>query len=247
MKISVCMATYNGEKFIEQQINSILNQLGDSDELIISDDKSIDNTVSIIKGINDKRIKLIINKGEHGYTRNFENALKNAIGELIFLSDQDDIWLDDKISVMTKELQSYDFVVSDSIAVNRDLNVLYQSRFQEFDVKSGFINNFIRTRYIGCCMAFKRKVLEVSLPFPDNYIDCPHDYWVALVSELYFKTNLIEKPLILYRRHSSNTSSGGFDKGRTFIKKITGRIYCLKELLKLVKKVHYIKLKYKDI
>ena len=88
--ISVCIATYNGEKFIKQQIDSILVQLFDGDELLISDDNSTDRTVEIIKQIADSRIKLFFNK-EKGYTSNFENVLKQVSGDIVFLSDQDEI------------------------------------------------------------------------------------------------------------------------------------------------------------
>ena len=91
--ISVCIATYNGEKYIKEQLLSILPQLGKKDEVIISDDHSTDNTLDIVKGLNDNRIKIVMNNREKGYTSNFENALSYAIGDYIFLSDQDDIWM----------------------------------------------------------------------------------------------------------------------------------------------------------
>ena len=90
-KISVAMATYNGEKYIKKQIESILINLNKDDELIISDDGSKDKTLDIIKSIKDKRIK-IISGPKQGVIKNFENALNNCTGEYIFLSDQDDIW-----------------------------------------------------------------------------------------------------------------------------------------------------------
>lgn len=94
--ISVCMATYNGEEYIKEQLESILCQLGEMDEIIISDDGSTDNTLNIIESYNDSRIKIHINTGKHGFVYNFENALQKAKGEYIFLSDQDDIWLPEK-------------------------------------------------------------------------------------------------------------------------------------------------------
>src|ERR1700712_935438 len=91
---SVCLACYNGEKHIKEQIESILIQLDPSDELIISDDSSIDDTILIVKSIRDKRIKLYINEKPSGRpTENFQNALRKAKGTFVFLSDQDDIWI----------------------------------------------------------------------------------------------------------------------------------------------------------
>ena len=121
--ISVCMASYNGEKYIKQQIDSILKQLSDEDELVISDDGSTDNTLSVIQSIHDKRIKLIHNQGEHGYSRNFENALKNSKGDYIFLSDQDDVWKDNKVETILPLLKKYAFVVHDTEMTDENLKV----------------------------------------------------------------------------------------------------------------------------
>lgn len=90
--ISVCMPTYNGEKFIRIQLESILSQLGNDDEIVISDDSSTDKTVEITKSFNDSRIHLLENNTFHSPIYNLENALKNAKGDFIFLSDQDDEW-----------------------------------------------------------------------------------------------------------------------------------------------------------
>ena len=89
--ISVCMATYNGEKYIQEQIDSILCQLSKDDELVISDDHSTDATCDIIKSYNDRRIKLFLNELAKGVTHNFENALLHSKGDIIFLADQDDV------------------------------------------------------------------------------------------------------------------------------------------------------------
>lgn len=90
--ISVCIATYNGEKFIKQQLTSILEQLAPADEIIVSDDNSKDNTRNIIEELNDGRIKIIDGPGMSSPTKNFEQALKHAKGDYIFLADQDDVW-----------------------------------------------------------------------------------------------------------------------------------------------------------
>ncbi|EXY58193.1 glycosyltransferase, partial [Bacteroides fragilis] len=97
--ISVCIATYNGEKFIVEQLKTILSQLTDFDEIIISDDHSSDCTLSLIRSFRDPRIKIYLNENDKGYTSNFENALKKATGEIIFIADQDDIWKKDKVDI----------------------------------------------------------------------------------------------------------------------------------------------------
>ena len=110
---------FNGEKYIQEQLLSILPQLEQNDEIIISDDHSSDHTIERIESLNDPRIKIVLHSAEpcrflidHS-THNFQNALRQAKGDIIFLSDQDDKWTADKVSVMKKQLQDYDLVVSD--------------------------------------------------------------------------------------------------------------------------------------
>ena len=114
MKISVCLATFNGEKYLQQQIESILIQLGDNDELIISDDGSSDQTLNIIESFSDKRIHIFHNKMNHGFIGNFENALRIATGDYIFLSDQDDVWSSDKLRISLQALEKADLIVHDA-------------------------------------------------------------------------------------------------------------------------------------
>lgn len=225
--ISVCMATYNGEKYVRDQLESILKQLNQTDEVIVSDDGSSDDTLKIVRSINDQRIQIVHNLSNHGYTGNFYNALKHAKGEYIFLSDQDDIWVDDKVQKTMSFLDKYDFVVSDASVVDEHLNIINQSRFSIFSVKSGFMNNLLRCRYLGCCMAFRRCVLEALFPVPTYKNSFPHDLWIALIAERYFTTSLIEKPLVLYRRHASNASNGGDNSHskRPLLTRIISRAY----------------------
>lgn len=235
--ISVCMATYNGEKYIRVQMDSILQQLGEGDELIISDDLSSDKTVEIIKSYKDKRIKLYIHGDNHGFVRNFENALVHADGDIIFLSDQDDIWMPDKVKVTIAALANCYFTVFDCITINENEQVISQSRIKDYNIKTGFWRLMIKTRYLGCCMAFRRNVLDAALPFPDNAYLMKHDLWLAAVAECYFKTSLIDKTLIKYRRHGGNVSSGDANKGYSVPIKIYIRLYRLKCLFKIRKKI----------
>lgn len=207
--VSVCMTTYNGENYILEQINSILSQLSLCDELVINDDGSTDSTISLISGVVDSRIKLEINSIRLGYTKNFERSLRRAKGDLIFLSDQDDVWFPNKLNVFLEVLEDHDFVVSDCSHTNQYLSVTHYSHFRCFNIRKGFLPNLIASRYVGSCMAFRRSVLSLSLPFPRYSYFCPHDYWIALVAEAFFDVHLIEHPCMFYRRHSANTSLGG--------------------------------------
>ena len=210
--VSVCMATYNGENYIKEQVESILTQLDFCDELIVSDDQSTDHTVDILQSISDPRLKIFIHATPSVYTANFENALMKAKGDYIFLADQDDVWLPNKVSACVQALCEYDFVMHDAKIVNSNKDIITDSRNLKYHVKNGFIRNFIKTRYLGCCMAFRREVLDYCLPFPKNHNLALHDAWLALNSELFFQTFILEEQLILYRRHGNNVSSGGETK-----------------------------------
>jgi len=203
-KISVCIATYNGEKYIRQQLGSILGQIGESDEIIISDDSSSDRTVEIIKTFDDKRIGLLENNRFHSPAYNFENALEKATGDIIFLSDQDDIWLENKVKIMMELLQQYELVVSDCIVINENEDILQESFFKIRGSKKGLLNNLVKNSYMGCCMAFNRRILDIALPFPDNLP--MHDMWIGMIGELYGKTYFCDQKLIKYRRHEHSAS-----------------------------------------
>ena len=206
--ISVCVATYNGEKFIREQIDSILCQLSSDDEIIVSDDGSTDGTIVIINCICDKRIRIIEGPRKHSPTFNFENALKEAKGDYIFLADQDDVWKTNKVEVCMKWLQKYDCVVSDAEVTDSNLNPLYPSLYAIMQVRQGHIYNTVwKNGYTGCCMAFRRNILEASLPFPK---DIPmHDIWIGNVAAYKYNVKFIPDKLILFRRHKETISCNG--------------------------------------
>ena len=229
--ISVCIATYNGEKFIKQQIDSILVQLFDGDELLISDDNSTDRTVEIIKQIADSRIKLFFNK-EKGYTSNFENVLKQVSGDIVFLSDQDDIWTPNKVEVCLKELITYDIVVSDCYIINANNEIISNSYFELRNVKKTSFGNLIKFSYLGCCLVFRSKILNKALPFPSNRQFCTHDNWLFLVGSFFFKHKVLNDRLIYYRRHDGNVSTGGLISKTSLWFKIIYRVYLCFFLIK---------------
>lgn len=228
MKISVCLATYNGEKFIERQLRSILSQLGSEDEIIVSDDHSTDRTAIIIINCKDPRVKFLYNKGDRGPLGNFENALKNSTGEILFLCDQDDVWLPDKVGKTVQLLQNYDLVLSNCKVVDSDLNEIYPSFFTVRGSKIGFIRNLYKNSYMGCCMAFRRNILSYALPFP-RYVHM-HDWWIGLLAEIYGKVCFYDEPLILYVRHGDNASPTGEDS-YSFVQKLYNRFRLIQALL----------------
>lgn len=205
MKVSVCMATFNGAIYIEQQIESILRQLSRNDELIISDDGSTDGTIDLINGIDDDRIYFFSNIKKNGVAGNFENALKRATGKYIFLSDQDDVWLDYKISTVIRELQECDCVLHNAHLIDGKDNFLNIDLFSIYNTRTGYFRNLFRNTFVGCCMAFKSDLLKYILPIPDKIT--MHDMWIALIAEKKGTTKLISDKLIQYRRHENNAST----------------------------------------
>lgn len=202
--ISVCIATYNANKYIHAQIISILNQLNSEDEIIVSDDLSNDDTLEIIAEINDSRIKIIRGQTRLGVIKNFERSLYTARGDLIFLADQDDIWLPNKVVNCKKALADYTLIVSDCKIVDSQLNPIADSFFALKTSGSGVLKNIYKNSYIGCCMAFRRNLLDIALPFPSGIP--MHDVWLGLLAEIKGNVSFLPQPLVLYRRHDSNAS-----------------------------------------
>lgn len=226
-RISVCMASYNGQAYIRQQIESILSQLGADDELVVVDDASTDGTAGVVSSHEDPRIRLIRQPVNVGYTRNFERALREARGKYIILSDQDDIWLPGRVEAAMDALRDSDYVLTNCKTTNENLEVIRESWFEDFAIQGGFVRQLFRSRYLGCCAAFRAEILPAILPFPPRPDLVEHDTWIASVAELYFRVRLVDEPLILYRRHSSNTSLGGVDRGYPLWNKIYRRVYRL--------------------
>lgn len=215
--ISVCMAVYNGESYIHQQIESVLSELQADDELIICDDLSTDDTAKIISEFKaDKRVKFSLNSHQLGVVRNFESALRKAQGEYIFLCDQDDVWLQGKVNACINGLNDHMMVVTDCIVVDQNLKVLSPSFFELRHSGAGILKNIWRNTYLGCCMAFRRELLSVSLPIPESMP--MHDMWMGLLAQANGKVLFIDEKLSLYRRHPSAASPtagvSGFSKGK---------------------------------
>lgn len=204
VSISVAMAAYNGEAYIQEQITSILKQLSASDELVISLDPSTDQTHQIIASFHDSRIKVFCGPGQ-GVVKNVENAIIRCRNEVIFLSDQDDIWLPNKKEAVLQSFTSDVCVVlHDAQVVDSNLNEVYPSFFEHRRCKLGMVRNLIKNSYIGCCIAFRKELRPYILPFPDRLP--MHDQWIGLVGEKIGRNRLLKEPLILYRRHEDNAS-----------------------------------------
>lgn len=211
-RISVCMAAYNGSLYIAEQILSILPELGDGDELIVIDDKSTDDTKSVVMSIADPRIRLIESSANQGYVRTFEQAIGLASGEIIFLSDQDDVWVPGRVALMLRELETHALTVSNFGSFGGALTRVQSKRLRAEDGNHRLRNIFwmwIGTRpYYGCCMAFRAELREQLLPFPE-YLTETHDQWIGYVGNVNRSVSHIAEDTINRRVHDSNSSAPG--------------------------------------
>ena len=235
----MCIATYNGEQFIDQQLRSILCQIGKDDEIIISDDNSDDSTLKIISRFEDKRIKIYTNthnvacKSTHVKIKNnFENALNKCTGDIIFISDQDDIWEKNKVTCCSNYLESYQLVFSDAYIVSGTGQSANSSFYQIKRPPTSFLGKLFNSRYHGCTMAFRRELLNVVLPFPPKLP--VHDAWIGLLAEQIGRVKFINSKLVKYRIHEHNASK---KSNNNLLYKLSYRYYLFKELYYRVKSV----------
>lgn len=209
VRVSVAMVTYNGAMFLREQLDSILEQLGSQDELVLSDDGSKDDTLSIIKEYQERYdcIRLLQGPGQ-GIKKNVEWALKHCRGQYIFLADQDDVWMPDKVKQVLELFVTTGatLVIHDAVVFGEDKGKPIMDSFFSFrQAKAGVVKNVVKNSYIGCCMAFRRELLEKALPIPKQ-IEM-HDQWIGILNDIYGKQSYFyEKPLIYYRRHGENNS-----------------------------------------
>lgn len=204
-KVSVVLASYNGEKFIKKQIESIMPQLTSDDELIVSDDGSKDKTKEIVLALAeaDSRIKLV-DGPKMGYNKNFENAIKYAKNEFIFISDQDDEWMPNKVEKVLEEFDDKtNCIRHDCIVIDDNNNVLIESYNTERGANLSYKKNFYKNTFTGCCMAVRRDWLLKLLPFPENIY---YDAWIGILSCRFNNAKIIDDKLIKWCRHEGTVT-----------------------------------------
>lgn len=213
-KVDILLATYNGEKYIKEQVESILNQTYENIQIIISDDCSTDKTRQVLKEYeNNEKIKIFYQEKNLGYVKNFEFLLKQVESNLYMLSDQDDVWKKEKVEKSVEKIESekLDLVFGDLEVVDENLNTLYKSynRYMHLIHKIKKYQKDYRLQYLyncmtGCTIISRKNWIDKVLPFPTNSKYMIHDYWLGLVIALNGKVGYIEEPYILYRQHEKN-------------------------------------------
>lgn len=211
IRISVVMPTYNGERYLRRQLDSILGQLAGQDELVVSDDGSVDGTLSLLQEYRDMDSRIRLLEGpRQGIKKNVEHMLRHARGRYIFLADQDDIWLEGKVESVLRAFgqQGASVVIHDARVFLGDdeADIRMDSFFAFRNAGAGVGKNIIKNSYIGCCMAFRRELLSAILPIPAR-IEM-HDQWIGILGDYYAgKSYFLREALLLYRRHGDNNSA----------------------------------------
>ena len=209
---SICIATYNGANYIEDQIFSILSEIGKNDEIIIVDDNSTDTTVDLLEKINDSRINIYKNSTNKGPTLTFNRAISLSKGNIIFMADQDDIWTTGRINLMIDILEKRRTML---VSSNFDCFDNSGNKLHSFENKienkksSSYFKNIIdifygKSYYYGCAMAFKNEFLKIILPIP-TFVES-HDLWIALAANILKSNTHLEKITLHRRIHGKNAS-----------------------------------------
>lgn len=206
-RLSVAMATFNGGKYIEEQLWSIAAQSLKPDELVITDDGSTDETIEIIQDFERQapfEVLLVCNENNLGYAKNFDKAVGLCSGHIIFLSDQDDFWLQEKLERVQSEFRAnpeIQIVINDAQIVDGDLGTTGLTKLGQ--TRSLGLNS--RAFVTGCCSAFRAEFRDIFLPVPTEIF--VHDTWLHALGDFLEVRSVLEEPLQLFRRHDANTSS----------------------------------------
>lgn len=231
VRASICMASYKGGRFIQEQIESILAQMGPTDELVIVDDASPDDTVEKIRMFVDARIRLISSSINKGYVRSFAAAASASRGAFIFLADQDDVWIEGRLERMISALREADVVASNFDVLGGGPRPSIP-RLRASDSQRHWSNLFgimVGYRaYYGCGMAFRRSMLDSFVPVP-SYLNESHDLWLAICGNVAGSILHLDESTLLRRIHDENATPKGWRSlGRILSARLT-LLRCLAE------------------
>lgn len=222
--VSVAMATYNGEKYIREQLDSILAQTYTDFEIVVCDDCSKDNTISILREYekNNNRIHIYENEQNLGFKKNFEKAAGLCCGDYIAFSDQDDIWTPDHLQILLDGINGYDCSGAANIYIDKygnEIPLLQGTRIFPKTKKDWFFFELNRNVFQGAAMMITKELRDKVLPIPDAVFT--HDWWFALMAAQERGVNYLDVPILYYRRLSESVTIQDMDislKGR--IKKV---------------------------
>lgn len=206
--VSICMATYNGERFLAEQLDTIIPQLGPDDELIISDDSSTDRTVELLKSYQAPQVRLFLDGNFSSPVGNFEYCLQQAHHDVLILADQDDVWLDNRVTLIRDRMrgreQSPFALMTNAEFIDATGRLTGETLFSYYRVRTGVLRNLFWNCYTGCAMALTRPLLQKTLPFPKGIP--MHDAWIGLLADAGSEMELVPECTFRHRRHDANAS-----------------------------------------
>ena len=213
IQIDILLATYNGEKYLKCQLDSILNQTHKNIRILINDDCSTDGTKGILEEYEKKDKRIIVNYNEKnlGYIKNFENLLKRVENKFFMLSDQDDFWMENKVEISLEKLlkDNADLVFTDLEVVDENLNQITPSLVKFMKMNKNIQKHkdyklvFLRNCVTGCTIISKKELIDKYIPIPEEK-PMVHDWWMALIISQIGKLSFLDKPTIKYRQHGKN-------------------------------------------
>lgn len=206
-RISVCLASYNGAAHVREQVDSILADLGPDDEVVVVDDASRDGTVALLEGLADPRIRIVRSGNNQGHVKTFERAIGEATGEIIMLSDQDDVWPRGRTDTLSTALATAHLAAGNYAVLGDEATGPVPPLTAAMDGHG--VGNVVglmlgRRQYFGSCMAFRSELRSVLLPFP-RAVEA-HDHWLALVGNIAGTTAHPAGAVTLRRIHGGNLS-----------------------------------------
>ena len=205
--VSVALPVYNGAQYLAEQLESILNQLEPTDEVVAAYQQCGDASLEILQSFQqrDQRVKIYVNQ-QTGVTANFNLAIAKCTGDYIFISDQDDVWLPNKRTRVVAALKESgaDLVVHNAVHTDAELNPQEHNFFEIYPIGPGVWHNIVKPRMSGCCMAFTRAYQKKLLPLPEIY---GYDQWVNVLAECCGTVVYLEDVLLLHRLHGDNVTT----------------------------------------
>ena len=237
--VSVCVATYNGAKYVEEQLRSILDQLDEDDEVIVVDDASTDETRDVVQGLGDQRVQLHVHPVNRGYAAAFESALRRATGAHVMLSDQDDVWPAGRLAAMQRALETASVVVGNIRVLGTDAPLRGPFGQREWRLPEDPTHRMrilaslalSNVPYFGSAMAMRGDFLPVVLPYPVSARELP-DAWIAINALLRCRIAHLDEDVVLRRVHG-DSASGAIRSPRAVVR---GRLLFLRMLREAVRR-----------
>jgi len=213
--VSVCMATYNGAEYLREQLDSILAELRPDDQVVVVDDASTDDTVALLETYRDVRMVVHRNPQNLGYVKSFERALSLADGDVLLLSDQDDVWVPGRRDALADAAAEFGVAASNLLLLGSGAPLRSPLTGRPWRLRGGATPPTLRTElrilagnapYFGCAMAIRRDILALVTPFPEDLRES-HDLWIATAANRAGTLTHLDQATVLRRVHDSNAST----------------------------------------